>query len=147
QVVKWYALSAKQVGRELGLGSVFSWGWQQWNPVEVDPTKPDAACVWLWARQGSLCDAPRRLGPGFDASRTAGQISLAPGVFCKVRGYGTVRASALPQLTAVTEDRTAALSLLFERLVERHYAGASSSAIRAVEREVVDESFGGSRTA
>ena len=32
QVVKWYALSAKEVAGELGLGSVFSWGWQQWNP-------------------------------------------------------------------------------------------------------------------
>jgi hypothetical protein len=147
QVVKWYALSAKQVGRELGLGSVFSWGWQQWNPVEVDPTKPDAACVWLWARQGSLCNAPRTLGPGFDASRTAGQIALFPGVFCDVPGYGTVRAAALTQLTTATGDRNAALSLLFERRVEEHYAGASSSAIRAAEREVVDESFSGSRAA
>ncbi len=147
QVVKWYALSAKEVGRELRLGSVFSWGWQQWNPVEVDPTKPDAACVWLWARRGSLCNAPRRVGPGFDASRTAGQIALSPGVFCKVPGYGTVRAAALTQLTTATGDRSAALSLLSERLVERRYAGASSSAIRAAEREVVDESFGGSRAA
>ena len=50
QVVKWEALSAKQVAKELGLGSVFSWGWQEWNKKEMDPDKPKAACVWLWAR-------------------------------------------------------------------------------------------------
>jgi hypothetical protein len=147
QVVKWYALSAKEVARELRLGSVFSWGWQQWNPKEVDPTKPDAACVWLWARQGSLCDAPRVLGHGFDASRTEGQISLPARAVCRVPGFGTIGQAALTRLTAVIGDRNAALSVLFERLVEEHYAGASRRAIRAVEREVIAESFGGSRPA
>lgn len=147
QVVKWYALSAKEVAGELGLGSIFSWGWQQWNPIEVDPTKADAACVWLWARQGSLCNAPGKLGPGFDTSLTAGQISLPANAFCAVPGYGTVGMGAVTRLAAVTGDTAAALSLLFERLVERHYADVSSSAVRAVEREVIDESFDGSRAA
>ena len=144
QVVKWYALSANEVAGELGLGSVFSWGWQQWNPNEVDPTKQDAACVWLWARDSSLCDAPNTLGRGFDASLTAGQISLPAGAFCAVPGYGTVGTTALTRLTAVTGDRSSAVSALFERLVEKRYAAASSSAIRAAEHEVVEESFGGS---
>ena len=147
QVVKWYALSAKEVAGELGLGSVFSWGWQQWNPNEVDPTKQDAACVWLWAREDNLCDAPEVLGRGFDTSLTDGQISLPTGAFCSVPGYRTVGTAALTHLTAVTGDRNTALSRLFERRVEEHYAGASSSAIRAAERRVVDESFGGSRQA
>ena len=147
QVVKWYALSAKAVAGELELGSVFSWGWQQWNPKEVDPTKQDAACVWLWARDSSLCDAPNVLGSGFDASLTAGQISLPTGAFCAVPGYGTVGSAALTRLTTVTGDRHTALSVLFKRLIEQHYAGALSSAILAAEHEVVDESFGGSREA
>jgi hypothetical protein len=147
QVVKWYALSAKEVASELRLGSVFSWGWQQWNPKEVDPTKPEAACAWLWARKAGLCNVRRMLGPGFDASRTAGQISLPARAFCGVPGYGEIGQTALRRLTAVTGDQNAALSLLFERLVEAHYAVASSNAIRAVEREVVAESFGGSRAA
>ncbi len=147
QVVKWYALSAKEVAGELGLGSVFSWGWQQWNPKEADPSKPDAACVWLWARQSSLCDAPTRLGPSFDASLASGQIALPAGAFCAVPGYGTIGTGALARLTAVTGDANAALSILFERLVEQHDVGVSSAAIRAAEREVVDESFGGSRQA
>jgi hypothetical protein len=37
--------------------------------------------------------------------------------------------------------------MLFERLVEQHYAGVSSRAIRAAEGAVVRESFGGSRAA
>jgi hypothetical protein len=62
QVVKWEALSVKHVAREVGLGSVFSWGWQEWNKRETDPDKPKAACVWLWARERRLCNAPRMLG-------------------------------------------------------------------------------------
>ncbi len=147
QVVKWYALTAKAIAKELRLGSVFSWGWQQWNPKEVDPTKPDAACVWLWARQRSLCDARTVLGPGFDASWKEGQIVLPARAYCEAPGYGTVGRAALRRLTAVTGDPNAALSILFERLVEQHYAGVSTHAVRAVEREVVGESFGGSRAA
>jgi len=146
QVVKWYALSAKEVAREFGLGSVFSWGWQQWNPVEVDPTKPEAACVWLWARRGSLCDGRKVLGAG-GASRSAGQISLSAGTFCKVAGYGRVETASVTRLTPVTGDQNAALSILFERLVEEQHAGASRSAVLAAEREVVAQSFGGSRAA
>jgi hypothetical protein len=147
QVVKWYALSAKEVASEFRLGSVFSWGWQQWNPKEMDPTKADAACAWLWARQGGLCNARRVLGPDFDASRTAGQISLPARAFCEVPGYGTIGPAALKRLTAVIGDRGAALSALFERLVEEHYAGASRTAVRAAEREVIAGSFGGKRGA
>ncbi|MDX6480781.1 MAG: hypothetical protein QOG85_1291 [Gaiellaceae bacterium] len=147
QVVKWYALSAKQVAGELGLGSVFSWGWQQWNPSEVDPTKEDAACAWLWARDNSLCDAPEMLGGSFDPSLTAGQIALPTGAYCAVPGYGPVGDGALTHLSAVTGDRAAALSILYRRLVERHYATASSTAILAAEQEVVDAAFGGSRDA
>lgn len=147
QVVKWYALSAKEVAGELGLGSVFSWGWQQWNPKEVDATKSDAACVWLWARQGSLCNASQVLGRRFDASRTAGQISLPARTFCNVPSYGTVDTTALRRLSTVTGDRNAALSVLFERLVEERHAGASRRAIHAAERDVVDLYFGGDRDA
>src|SRR5258708_5331657 len=86
------------------------------------------------------CATPRALGRGFDASRTAGQISLPAWAFCMVPGYGAVGTAALTQLTSVTGDRDAALSVLFERLVEQHYASASRGAIRAAEREVVDAS-------
>ncbi|MGH3008475.1 MAG: hypothetical protein ACRDLM_03590 [Gaiellaceae bacterium] len=147
RVVKWYALSLKQVAREVGLGSVFSWGWQQWNPVEVDPTKTKAACVWLWARRQSLCNAPRTLGPGFDASLSEGQIILPRGGFCRTPGFGSIGAGEVTRLASVTGDRNAALSALFERLVEDQHAAASPKLVRAAEHAVIEESFNGNASA
>ena len=147
QVVKWEALSAKEVAAELGLGSVFSWGWQEWNHKEVDPAKPKAACVWLWARTPTLCNAPRKLGPTFDRSLTAGQIALSHGTVCGAEGLGTVGAGSVGSLQALTGDRDAALSALFERLVEAAERPVSRHAVLAAEQEVVRDSFHGSRSA
>jgi hypothetical protein len=143
QVVKWYSLSLKEVARETGLGSVFSWGWQQWNPVEVDPTKTKAACVWLWTRQHGLCNAPRMLGPGFDTSLSEGQIILPKGVFCRATGFGSIGAGEVTRLADVTGDRNAALSALFERLVESQRAAAPPKLVTAAEHTVIQQSFGG----
>lgn len=147
QVVKWDALSAKTVARELGLGSVFSWGWQQWNRREVDPDKAKAACVWLWARNRNLCNAPRMLGHGFDRSLVRGQIVLRSGAFCRVPGLGSIGIGAVGRLEALTGDRDAALSALFGRLVESRYAGGSRKAVLAAERAVIRASFHGSGAA
>lgn len=145
QVVKWYALSAKEVAHEVGLGSVFSWGWQQWTAKEVDPDKPKAACVWLWTRQQNLCNAPRMVGAGFDTSRTEGQIILPRGAVCSTPHFGSIGAGEVTRLTAVSGDRNAALSALFERLVAGHFAAASQSSVAATVAAVVHDSFGGSR--
>jgi hypothetical protein len=147
QVVKWDALSAKQVAGELNLGSVFSWGWQEWNPKEVDPTKPKAACVWLWARKRTLCNAPKMLGPHFDRSLAAGQIRLGHGTVCRAQGAGGIGAGAVASLQALTSDRQAALSALFERLVENAERHVSRRAVLAAEHEVLADSFHGSRSA
>jgi hypothetical protein len=147
QVVKWYSLSAKEVSRELGLGSVFSWGWQEWSAKEVDPDKPKAACVWLWTRDQSLCNAPRTIGPSFETSLTEGQLVLPTGTFCRAPGYGTVGTGEVTRLATVTGDRNAATSALFERIVESRHAGASSRQVLATERMVVNRAFGGSRSA
>src|SRR5262249_11124204 len=88
QVVKWEALSANAVARELGPGAISSWGGKEWNAKEVDPDKPKAACVWLWARTPRLCNAPRMVGKTFDRSLTAGQIRLSHGAVCRVGGLG-----------------------------------------------------------
>jgi hypothetical protein len=147
QVVKWEALSAKQIAKELDLGSVFSWGWQEWNKKEVDPDKPKAACVWLWGRTKSLCNAPRMLGKDFNRSRTAGQIILPHGIACRVEGLGTVGGRALASLAALTGDRAAALSALFERLVEAAEQPVSRHAVLAEQRDVIRDSFHGRRSA
>jgi hypothetical protein len=147
QVVKWEALSAKQVARELKLGSVFSWGWQMWNARETDPAKPKAACVWLWARTRRLCNAPRFLGRSFDRSLKAGQIVLRRGTVCTAQGYGAIDAGKVASLQALTGDRDAALSALFQRLVEVAERPISRRLLLAAEREVVKVSFHGSRAA
>jgi hypothetical protein len=147
QVVKWEALSAKQVARETGLGSIFSWGWQEWNRKEEDPDKPKAACVWLWTRTRRLCNAPRMLGKRFDRSLTAGQIRLAHGTVCRAEGFGAIGAGAVASLEALTGDRDAALSALFERLVEASERPVPGHAELAAEREVVRDSFHGRRSA
>ena len=147
QVVKWEALSAKEVSAELGLGSVFSWGWQEWNAKERDPAKPKAACVWLWARTRTLCNAPRMLGPRFDASLTAGQILLSQGTVCRAPGFTAVGARAVGSLQALTGDHSAALSALFERTVEIEEQPVSRHALLAAERVVIADSFHGSRGA
>jgi hypothetical protein len=147
QVVKWEALSAKQVAKEVGLGSVFSWGWQEWNRREMDPDKPKAACVWLWARTRSLCNAPRMLGKRFDRSLTAGQILLPNGAVCRTEGIGAVAGRAVGSLQALTGDRDAALSALFERNVEAFERPISRHAVLMAQREVIRDSFQGRRSA
>ncbi|HEU5242948.1 MAG TPA: hypothetical protein VFU33_00980 [Gaiellaceae bacterium] len=147
QVVKWEALAAKQVAKEVGLGSIFSWGWQMWNKREMDPDKRQAACVWLWARTRSLCNAPRMLGKRFDRSLTAGQILLPGGTVCRTEGIGSVGGRALSSLEALTGDREAALSALFERIVESSERPVSRHAVLAAQREVIRDSFHGKRSA
>jgi hypothetical protein len=147
QVVKWEALSVKQVAREVGLGSVFSWGWQMWNRREMDPDKPKAACVWLWARARRLCNAPRSLGKEFHRSLTEGQIRLTHGTVCRIEGAGSVNAGSVATLEALTGDRDAALSALFERLVEASERPVSRHAVLAAQREVIRDSFHGERSA
>jgi hypothetical protein len=147
QVVKWEALAVKHVAREVGLGSVFSWGWQEWNKREMDPDKPKAACVWLWARTPRLCNAPRMLGKQFDRSLSAGQIVLPHGAICRVEGIGTVGGGAVGSLEALTGDRDAAMSALFERAVEASERPVSRRAVLAAKREVIRSSFHGRKSA
>jgi hypothetical protein len=68
-VVKREGLAARQVATELGVASVWSWGWARFAGAEADTSKRDAACVYLWARDPTLCDAPAVAGRGFDSSR------------------------------------------------------------------------------
>jgi hypothetical protein len=147
QVAKWEQLAAAQVARETGIASVWSWGWGEWNAPEQDPAKPYALCAWLWARSPKLCDAPKAIGPSFDASRTEGQLAaLTPGIQCLVGNRGLSN-DAIQQLQLLTGDRDTAYSALFERLVESAKAPVPTSQVLAAERAVIAQSFGGSRAA
>ena len=66
-VIKLETLATRQIARELGLASIWSWGWATFRG-EADPETRRAACVYLWTRQANLCDGPAAAGPGFDPS-------------------------------------------------------------------------------
>ena len=67
-VVKLETLATKQVAGELGLASVWSWGWAAFPGSRADAATERAACVYLWARDAGLCDGPKAAGTGFSRS-------------------------------------------------------------------------------
>ena len=146
EFAKLQTLAAKQVGAELGIGSIWEWGWGTFNTAGADPDKPVAACVALWARDQTLCDGPEAAGPDFDASLETGQISALDGVHCQLDGR-SIGSAAVTGLTAVTGDREIALTALFERMVESEQVAISPARILEAERTIVSGRFGGDRTA
>jgi hypothetical protein len=145
EVAKLQALAARQVARELGLAHVWSWGWGFFNEQAADPDKPGAACVWLWARDRSLCDAAA-LPESFDRDLRAGQIDLARGVRCAV-GSDAITTNGIAELARVTRDAETALTALYERLVERAAVRVTAAQTLARERSLVQQRFAGDRAA
>ena len=145
-VVKWEALAAKAVARDTGIASVWSWGWGTWSVAGNDPDKPLAACVWLWTRDASLCDAPgAAAGKGFDISLAVGG-AIPAGALC-VLGQASLWRSVVTALTRVTDDAEIATSAGLQRLVLAEAANVSTDRVLAAERAVVADRFGGSRAA
>jgi hypothetical protein len=145
-VVKWQAFAAREVSRELGLSHIWSWGWAQRNERSNDPDKTYAACVWLWARDAGLCDAPRLLGAELNVDRTAGQIILPGHARCLYDGR-PLTASAVSAVSKVTGDRELALTALVVRAVERSRTSVTPGEIAEAERRVVLSRFRGNRKA
>jgi hypothetical protein len=146
EVVKWEALSARQVANELGIASIWSWGWGTWNAAGNDPDKQNAACVWLWTRDPSLCNGPAAAGPGWNASTTEGQGDLPKGLVCTL-GAATLKAAAVAALAKVTGDRDVAVTLLVKRLAESEAAQVEWKDVLAAERTLVRDRYDGSRAA
>lgn len=143
---KLQTLAAKQVAGELRIGSVVSWGWGTFDQAGADPDKPRAACVYLWARDETLCDGPGMAGPGFNAARGEGQIALPRGGRCALDGR-TITFSAVRELAAVTGDPEVALAGLFARLVESAGRPVPPAQVAEVERSIVAVRFAGRRGA
>jgi len=146
ELVKLQTLAAKQVASDLGIATLWSWGWGTFSQAGADPDKQAAACVYLWTRDQSLCDAEESAGSGFDASLTEGQLDLPDGVHCTV-GESLVRTIDIAKLTAVTGDSEVAFTALYERLVENGRAQIAPQRILAAEQSVIALRFGGSRSA
>jgi hypothetical protein len=151
--IRWFdhtklqVLAARQVASELGIHSIWSWGWGHWGTKKPDPDKEIAACVYLWTRNPSLCNGPAMAGPRFDTDLTTGQISsLRRGVVCEI-GDVTVSGRQIAGLTRVTGDRQAAFTALSERAAASLKVPVSSADIVAAERGIIVNRFHGSRGA
>ena len=144
EVVKLHALAAREVASELGLATVWSWGWGTFGPESTDADKPAAACVYLWARDQGLCDGPSVAGSGFNASLTEGQIILPDRVECATPA-GTLNAAAVERHLRVIGDRSSATRLLLARLVASKQAAVRWRRILAAERSIIDREFAGRR--
>jgi hypothetical protein len=143
EVVKLEALAARQVASDLGLASIWSWGWGTFDTRGADPDKPTAACVYLWARDPALCDGPAAAGSRFNASLTEGQIMLPPGVQCST-ALGTISSADVAALAALTGSRETALTALLERLVYEDKGGVVTTAdVQEAERALAEQGFAG----
>ena len=101
-----------------------------------DPDKTYAACVWLWSRDASLCDAPGLLGKELDTDVRTGQLNLSAGTRC-VYGTTPLTASSVAALAKVTRDREVALTALVVRAIEQEQARVSTADALALEQRIV----------
>jgi hypothetical protein len=149
ETVKLQALAAKQVARELHFHGIWSWGWAEYktSPGEQDPDKAGAACVYLWARNPSLCAGPKAAGKGFDTSRTEGQLNLPGSVRCRITGVGSLGWTAIKPIAGLTGDPELAFSDAYARVLEQRLAGVNTKDVLAAERSVIGANFKGSRSA
>ena len=144
EVVKLEALAARQVASELGVQSVWSWGWGTFDSAGADADKAVAACTYLWTRDPVLCDALAQVDGDFNGSRDEGQILLAAGVQCQVGPKDTITTAAIDRLTPLARGRQAALGAL---LVRNLVLGrrATQLAIRRQEAAIIYGRFKNAR--
>jgi hypothetical protein len=146
EVVKWNALSARQIAGEMKLATVWSWGWGTFSEAGRDADKPAAACVYLWTRSPSLCNGPAMAGKGFNKSRIDGQLILPSGAMCKVE-RNSISLSGIARLNILVKDRDVAYTALLGRLAESTSQRATTKEILGAEQAVIQYRFGGSRSA
>jgi hypothetical protein len=144
--VKMQALAAKEVAKETGIGSVWSWGWIARSAAQADPDKEAAACVYLWTRDPRLCNGPLAAGPGFDTSRTQGQVVLPSGARCAIDDR-PVTDAGVASLARVTGNGDVAFSAAYARTVLKGLVDVDPADVLAAERAIIASRFRGSRAA
>lgn len=139
EFVKLNVLAARQVATELGVPTIWDWGWGAYSAAGQDPDKPAAACVALWTRDQTLCDGA---AAGVDPSLTEGQID--PAAWCLL---GTTRVTpAGLALVARIEggDSARAGTLALERAAQAQVP-VSRAQVLTAERTIVRTCFHGRR--
>jgi hypothetical protein len=145
--VKGQALAAREVTAETGLATIWSWGWGTFGPQSADADKAAAACVYLWARDPTLCDPLTRLPlDAFDPSRNEGPIVLEPDSICETAD-GRIAADDLAVMTAIYRNRGRAFTHLLARTAEGAEAGVPDREIDAALTRIVAQRFGGDAAA
>jgi hypothetical protein len=135
-------LAARQVAAELGASTVWNWGWGVYSAAGQDADKAAAACVALWTRNKTLCDAPTVGGPAFDASLTAGQID--PAAWCTF-GARRVSPAQLQAAAQLAGDAAAGGTLLLQR-ASQPVVPLPRAQVLAAEQRVVEAKFRGKRS-
>jgi hypothetical protein len=144
EVVKLEALAGRQVASELGIASVWSWGWGTFDSSGADADKAVAACTYLWTRDRVLCDALAQVDGDFNGSLDEGQILLAAGVQCEIGTKETITTAAIDRLSRLARGRQAAIGALLVRdLVKGRKA--SQLSIRRQEAAIIYGRFKNSR--
>jgi hypothetical protein len=146
--VKLDALAAQQIAAELGLPTVWSWGWATYtekSPFDVD--KEPAACVYVWTRNQGACNGPSAAGTDFDSSLAVGQLQLPPRVFCTLGQAGVIATATRAALTGATRDPEAAAGIALGWGAARAAASVAAAQVDAAEKAVIAASFGGNRNA
>ena len=143
EMVKLQQLAAKTVAGDTGIATIWSWGWGTFSNLgSADPDKQAAACVYLWTRDPTLCNAPGSYN--FDTDLTEGQINLPGGVQCGWNG-GKIKVRDLARLTRALKGNAAtAQSALLERGVVNATARAPSRSVTQAQQAIIKSSFGGS---
>jgi hypothetical protein len=142
-VVQEEVAAAKDVSAELHIATIWSWGWANFTAAGADPDKATVACVYLWARDPSLCDAPAMAGANLTTTAVA-SAAPAKGQIC-VLGTTPILANDVTDLTAVTGDRDVAFSAAFQRLMLVKAVPLAPGAVTAAQQEIINDRFGGNR--
>lgn len=134
EFVKLATLAAHEVAQEQQIGSVWTWGWGLYSTTGADPDKANAACVELWARNPSFCNAAAI--SGFDTDLTQGQLSLVPAKAQCVVGTVPILQSQLATATTLLGNPQSALTALFERAVATPLVPLTHAQLRAAAQQV-----------
>jgi hypothetical protein len=144
EIVKLEALAAREVAGELGIASIWSWGWGTFDSAGADADKPVAACTYLWTRDPVLCDVLAQVDGDFNGSLDEGQILLAPGVQCQIGAKDTITIAAIDRLARLARGRQAAMGALLVRDIVTGRK-ATQLAIRREEVAIIYSRFKSSR--
>ena len=103
--------------------------------------KENAACVYLWTRDPTLCNAPGRAQ--FNTDTTEGQIFLPAGVQCGWDGGSIALVDFRRLARGLKGDQARALSALLEREVLTTTARVRGALVRRAERQIIKTRFKG----